>query len=63
MMGIGGVCKDCNERYPACHDYCERYFEAQEKWRALNEKIRAIKHDEYEMHKCEVIRKQRRRKK
>lgn len=18
-------CKDCQERYPACHDYCERY--------------------------------------
>lgn len=19
------VCKDCTDRYPACHDHCERY--------------------------------------
>ena len=21
------VCRDCKERYPACHDYCEKYKE------------------------------------
>lgn len=23
-----GTCKDCKERYPACHDHCERYLTA-----------------------------------
>ena len=27
-MRIDTVCKGCEERYPACHDYCERYKQA-----------------------------------
>ena len=25
------VCKDCEDRYPACHDSCEKYKEAKER--------------------------------
>lgn len=28
------VCRDCTERYPACHDYCEKYKQAKEKLQA-----------------------------
>lgn len=25
-------CKDCTERYPACHDHCETYQKGLEEW-------------------------------
>lgn len=30
--GIGGCCKDCEERHVACHDHCEKYLDAKGKW-------------------------------
>lgn len=37
---IDSVCKDCEERYPACHDHCEKYLTAKSKF----EKNKAIVH-------------------
>lgn len=31
-------CKDCTERFPACHDTCERYQAEKEKAREAREK-------------------------
>ena len=36
------VCKDCPERYPACHDHCDRF----KAWKKEQELIKAR---EYEM--------------
>lgn len=29
---IGGCCKDCKERFPACHDVCATYLQAKAEW-------------------------------
>ena len=31
-MGIITVCKNCSNRYPACHDYCPAYLEQKAKY-------------------------------
>jgi hypothetical protein len=36
-------CKDCDKRYPGCHDYCETYLDEKEKHDKLREKIRKDK--------------------
>ncbi len=36
-------CKDCNERYPGCHDNCISYQEFKAKRKLENEKAREIK--------------------
>lgn len=33
------VCRDCQERYPACHDHCEKYKQAREELLAEKELI------------------------
>ena len=35
------TCKDCPDRYIACHDHCEKYQKALAEWK---EKKAAIKH-------------------
>lgn len=55
MQGISDCCRRCEERYPACHDYCEKYQEALEKWNDRKAKIKAEKHDEYELYKSKAI--------
>lgn len=51
------VCKDCQERYPACHDKCEKYQaeraeNLQEKEKYYKEAILDIMADDYEIKKC-----------
>ena len=60
--GISGVCRDCKERYPACHDYCEKYLDANDEWQEHRKQVKAIKADEYDIYKSECARKQRRSK-
>ena len=45
---IGTCCRDCDERYPACHDSCEKYQTAVEEWQAYKTMIKAAKTDVYE---------------
>ena len=28
MIGFKSNCKDCDKRYPGCHDHCESYLKA-----------------------------------
>lgn len=37
-------CKDCPNRYPACHDHCESYKKAREMWAERQKEIRREKH-------------------
>ena len=32
-------CKDCKERYPACHDKCERYIKEKEAYEKYKREI------------------------
>lgn len=32
QSGLGDICKDCQERYLACHDSCEKYTKARAEW-------------------------------
>ena len=56
------VCRDCQERHPACHDRCEKYQEAKRKVQEEKDKIlNAMKKDAvYADYKRKKIRKERR---
>lgn len=38
-MGRIDVCYGCEDRYPACHDHCEKYKEAKDKFNARKTEI------------------------
>ena len=59
MNGISECCRYCTDRYPACHDHCEKYLDAQQTWEAFKDKVRKAKSDDYDLYKCEAIRKQK----
>lgn len=40
---VGSYCRDCTERYPACHDTCEKYNNLKNEWDAHKEFIREAK--------------------
>jgi len=52
--GIEGVCKDCKDRYPACHDYCERYLDAREEHEKRKAVIREEKQRSEELYRYKV---------
>ena len=44
MKGLGVVsiqspCKGCQERYPACHDSCQRYIDAKSEFEETKQRI------------------------
>ncbi len=39
-MSIKTVCKDCEERYPACHDHCEKYKNAKTEYENIKRLVR-----------------------
>ncbi len=39
MNGFEAPCKNCTERYPACHDHCQKYIEVMAKVRERAQKI------------------------
>ena len=41
--GITGTCLGCPDRYPACHDSCERYPIAKNEWDDKRNRIREEK--------------------
>lgn len=53
-----GTCRDCEERYPACHDYCEKYQTAKKKRSEEIQEIRKNKRLSLELyhHKIEKMR-------
>lgn len=59
---IGGCCKDCQERFPACHDVCVTYLKAKAEWQERQELIREAKKkaklmDGYHFERVEKVRK------
>ena len=44
-MGTISVCKDCQERKPACWDSCQRYIEAKEAMLARNRDLKKKLYD------------------
>lgn len=55
---IGFCCYQCEDRYPACHDKCEKYQKSKADWVEKqefirNEKKKAWAYDEY--HRGRVI--------
>ena len=43
---VGACCKDCTEKFEACHDVCADYLKAKNEWETERERIRAIKDKE-----------------
>jgi len=40
-----GTCRDCQERYTACHDTCEKYIKAKEEYEAKKSMIKSLKEE------------------
>ena len=59
-----GTCRDCQERYPACHDTCEKYLKAKEEYEAQKAMIKSIKEENkiYTNYKYEKILKESKQK-
>jgi len=55
MNGISECCRFCEDRYPACHDYCEKYLAAVEEWEKYKAHIKAEKDDEFYVYKVTRI--------
>lgn len=36
-MSASGPCKECNDRYIACHDFCEKYKTWRQEFEAIKE--------------------------
>lgn len=56
-------CRGCTERYPACHDHCEKYITARKKYDELQNKIWEDKHNPLLVYKAEKIAKAQKRRK
>lgn len=56
------VCKDCQDRHPACHDRCEKYIQAKKDLQERKDMIlKAMQKDAIYMdYKRKKIRKERR---
>ena len=48
------TCKDCPDRYPACHDKCEKYQDALAEWIEQKRTIRHEKHLHLEYDKFKI---------
>lgn len=60
---VVGSCKDCEDRYPACHDTCEKYQKAKEESEERKQRILKAKREnqvftEYKVTKIARERKQ-----
>lgn len=50
------VCKNCDRRYPGCHDNCEDYQQEKHERDVLNEKIRRERQSAMEVTAVEIDR-------
>ena len=61
---IGGCCKECTERYEACHDSCEKYQNARREWEEYKDMVKRGKkpteYDEYMFVSIREMKKRRR---
>ena len=42
---ISGCCKNCKERFPACHDVCAQYLQAKAEWEEQKAAIREAREE------------------
>lgn len=42
--GITETCYQCEDRYPACHDHCEKYITAKREWFEKQKIAKEAKH-------------------
>jgi hypothetical protein len=49
-------CIDCTERFPGCHDSCERGIEYSKQLKAMNEAIRVEKSKENQINRYKIER-------
>ena len=40
---IGACCRDCKDKFPACHDVCEKFQKAQSEWEEKKKQIEDAK--------------------
>lgn len=59
--GIRSVCYDCQDRYPACHDTCEKYLDAKNEYQNRKQVIESARNEykQYDLYKLETVRKAR----
>ena len=59
--GIKNVCFECQDRHPACHDTCEKYFEAKNEFEERKAKIKTErdKYKEIDIYHLEAVRRTR----
>lgn len=59
---IGGCCYECQEKFEACHDVCEKYIAARAEWEEQKRQIKEAR-DKYKFfddYRRDQSRKQRR---
>ena len=61
---VGACCRDCTEKFTACHDVCEKFQKAQAEWNEKKKQIDEAKkaskvYDEYHYHTIRKCRKAR----
>lgn len=52
---LNGCCRDCKDRYLACHDHCEIYQDALAEWLEQKRRIKAEKRKESEMREYNIL--------
>ena len=40
---VGSCCRECNEKFTACHDVCEKFQKAQQEWEERKAQIEEAK--------------------
>lgn len=40
---VGSCCRECNDKFPACHDVCEKFQKAQAEWEQKKKQIEDAK--------------------
>ena len=59
--GIRNVCFECQDRYPACHDTCEKYVEAKAEYEERKAKVKTErdKYKEIDLYHLQAVRRTR----
>lgn len=50
-----GVCRECTERHPACHDTCERYIKRKAEYEEYKSNIKRKKFEDLYLYKLNKI--------
>ena len=59
---IGSCCLNCPDRYPACHDKCDKYKAAKEVWEQKKSSIKRLRDKDKDYDGFKVVNVQRTKK-